>query len=46
MSKVDYNECEACGEMLVITPCHDCGKMLCSRCIYDHKCKNGIWIKK
>lgn len=45
MSEVDYNECMSCGEMLVLTPCKECEKWLCSRCIFDHQCK-WIWIKK
>lgn len=45
MSEVDYNECNSCGEMLVLTKCDKCGKWLCTRCIYDHECKNRVWIK-
>jgi len=46
MSETKFDECEGCGEMLVLVQCEDCGKWLCMRCIYDHQCKDNIWVKK
>ena len=41
---VDYNECESCGEMLVLAQCSECKKRLCTRCQFYHECKDGVWI--
>jgi len=33
-----YDECDECGEMLVITQCQKCRKWICNRCWGEHYC--------
>lgn len=33
-----YDECDECGEMLVITQCQKCRKWICNRCWGKHYC--------
>jgi len=33
-----YDDCDECGEMLVVTQCVKCKKWICTRCYNDHYC--------
>jgi len=37
-----YDDCDNCGEMLVLTQCQKCRKWLCMRCWEDHYCHQSL----
>ena len=41
-----YDDCDDCGEMLVLTQCQKCRKWLCTRCWGEHYCKDEVCVTK